>query len=175
MAGNHPPYPSYPYPPPPPGPFAYAPSPGFLGYFARRLHTVAIAWIVYAGLIAVTGLAGLAFAHAWMGHGWFGHPWFGSWHHSHNFGPWDDDWNQHNFAMPFFWHFAEGAILLRAALAAAAGIGLLQKAPWGRWVAIIAAVLALPHPILGTALGICTLIVLLNRANTYAYETLSNQ
>jgi hypothetical protein len=51
-------------------------------------------------------------------------------------------------------------LFLRAILSAAVGIGLLQRAPWARVLAIIAAVLTLIKPITGTILAIYTLWVM---------------
>jgi len=129
----------------------------------RRIHALAVGWLIYAGLAAVTGFIGLAFAHAalsghmgpWGGHG-FGHRiWMGP-------------------PAPFFFlHFARVALLIRVGFALAAGIGLMQRTTWGRWVAIVAGCLALLHPILGTALGIWTLVVLLNAPNAMAYDAMA--
>jgi hypothetical protein len=41
-------------------------------------------------------------------------------------------------------------------------IGLLERRAWARTLAIVLAVMALVHPVLGTALGIFTLWVLLS-------------
>jgi hypothetical protein len=68
----------------------------------------------------------------------------------------------------FTWIFVVG----RAALAAVAGWGLLERAPWGRIVAIIAAILCLVRIPLGTALGIATLIILMGTRNWALYEDL---
>jgi hypothetical protein len=128
----------------------------------RRVNTLAVGWFIYAGLVGLTGFLGLAFAHAWMGnHGaWNGHG-FG---HNYFYGP----------GMPFFFlRFARFALFLRVALAVAAGVGLMQKATWGRWVAIVAGCLAILHPPLGTVLGIWTLIVLLNAPNAAGYEAMA--
>jgi hypothetical protein len=153
--------------PPVVGPNQYGP--GFplgvlpLAQVERRVNALAVGWFVYAGLSAIGGLFALAFAHAWMsGHGgaWSGHG-FG---HNYLYGP----------AMPFFFmRFARIALFLRVALALAAGIGLMQKASWGRWVAIVAAFLVLLHPILGTALGIWTLVVLLSAPNAAGYQAMA--
>ena len=149
-------------------PYANQPGPGFPSMFSlaiveRRVNALAVGWMVYAGLIALTGLIGLAFAHAWTD-GHFG-PWTG-----HGFGHryWDGP------MMPFvFLRFARIAIFARVALALAAGVGLMQKASWGRWVAIVAGCLAIFHPLLGTALGIWTLAVLLNAPNAAGYEVMA--
>jgi len=139
-----------------------------LGLIERRVNALAVGWLVYGGLIAITGFFGLAFAHAFLtGHaGPFGqdmHGWNG---HGHRFwmGP----------GMPlFFMRFAWLTLAVRAGLALAAGFGLMQKTTWGRWVAIVAGCLALLHMPFGTALGIWTLVVLLNAPNAAGYEAMA--
>jgi hypothetical protein len=136
----------------------------------RRVNALAVGWFVYAGLVALGGLFALAFAHAWMGGQMGGF--------SHGFGPWGGRAFGHNFlngpTLPFvFLRFARAVLLVKVALALAAGAGLMQKASWGRWVAIIAGCLAIFHPILGTALGIWTLVVLLNAPNAAGYEAMA--
>jgi hypothetical protein len=136
----------------------------------RRVNALAVGWLVYAGLVALTGLIGLAFAHAWMNG------------HMGGYGPGSGNWNGHGFGRnflngpmmaPFFLKFARVALFIRVGLALAAGGGLMQKASWGRWVAIVAGCLALFHPLLGTALGIWTLVVLLNAPNAAGYEAMA--
>jgi hypothetical protein len=132
----------------------------------RRVNALAVGWMIYAGLVALTGLAALAFAHAWMG-GHFGY-----------FGPWEGRGFGHRFwdgpMLPFaIVRFARFILFVRVALALAAGVGLMQKASWGRWVAIVAGCLATFHPLLGTALGIWTLVVLLNAPNAAGYEAMA--
>ena len=138
-----------------------------LGLIERRVNALAVGWLVYGGLIALTGFFGLAFAHAMLsGHGPFGpdmHPWG---EHGHRFwmGP----------GMPlFFMRFAWLTLAVRAGLALAAGFGLMQKTTWGRGVAIVAGCLALLHMPFGTALGIWTLVVLLNAPNAAGYEAMA--
>jgi hypothetical protein len=57
-------------------------------------------------------------------------------------------------------------------LCVVAGWGLLERAEWGRIVAIIAAILSLIKFPFGTALGIATLVILLGYRNTVLYERL---
>ena len=151
-----------PIPPP------YAPAqPGFFGMLPlamieRRINALGVAWCIYAALVFITGFLGLAFVHAFMG--------------SH-MGHWDDHGFGPRFGhfpfMPFFWmRFAVPVLIFRVLLTAAAGIGLMQKTSWGRWVAIVAAILSLFHPPFGTAIGIWTLVVLLNSANAAGYEAM---
>lgn len=136
-----------------------------LALVERRINALAMGWLIYAGLVAVTGLIGLAFTHAWMSG------------HMGGYGPWGGHGFGHNFLngpmMPFFFfRFARVMILLRVALALAAGFGLREKTTWGRGVAIVAGCLALFHPLLGTGLGIWTLVVLLNAPNAAGYEAM---
>ena len=139
-----------------------------LGLIERRVNALAMGWLIYGGLIAIGGFCGLAFAHAFLaGHGGpFGsdmHPWG---EHGHRFwiGP----------GMPlFFMRFAWMTLAVRAGLALAAGFGLMHKTTWGRGVAIVAGCLALLHMPFGTALGIWTLVVLLNAPNAAGYEAMA--
>ncbi|HEY9127496.1 MAG TPA: hypothetical protein VIM62_10240, partial [Acidobacteriaceae bacterium] len=119
---------------------------------------------VYAALIGLGGLFGLAWAHAALD----GHmgPFWG-WHSFGHHG-----WGGHH--MPFFfWPFVTGAFFVRVALALAAGFGLMQRRRWGRVVAIVAGCLALIHVPFGTALGIWTLITLLTAPNAQGYEVMA--
>jgi hypothetical protein len=80
--------------------------------------------------------------------------------------------------MPPFWfgpsilYFAWVFLLVRVGLAAVAGWGLLERAPWGRVVAIVAAILCLLKFPFGTAMGIWTLVVLLGYRNSTLYDQL---
>jgi len=130
--------------------------------------------MVYAGLVALTSLLGLAFAHAFLnGHSnWFDDsgPGFGHhfWHGPFWHGPF---W--HGPGMPFFWiRFAWMAAMLKAGLALAAGLGLSRKTTWGRPVAILAGCVALFSFPFGTALGIWTLVILLNASNAAGYRAM---
>jgi hypothetical protein len=62
---------------------------------------------------------------------------------------------------PLMMYLAGGALTILAAGGICVGLGLMQRRPWARMLAIILGVLALLHPPLGTALGIYTLWVLL--------------
>lgn len=139
---------------------AVPPVPGLeyqLEKYRGQVWALSIGWFVYAGLTLLLGFAGLAFAKAFLLHG---------------FGPW-----MNGQAPPFppAWiglamHFAWGILVARAALAVVAGWGLMERAQWGRIVAIIAAILNLIHFPLGTALGVWTLVMLLGYRNSMLYE-----
>jgi hypothetical protein len=139
----------------------------------KRVNALAVGWLVYAGFVVFFGVIGLFFAEAFLG-GWAGHGMHGPFSglangHAH----WHGFFN--GLGMPlFFVRLGWLALLIRAGLAIAAGVGLQQKAPWGRWVAIVAAFLALFNIPFGTAMGIWTLVVLLNSSNAAGYEAMAH-
>lgn len=139
------------------------PVPGFqfqLESYAGKVRALSLAWMVYAALSLLTGLAGLSFAHAFFSHH------FGNWSN----GPWGDnsDW-----FFPAIVHLVWVAITLRSALALVAAWGLYERTQWGRIVAIVAAFLSLLKFPFGTALGIWTLVVLMGYQNSTLYAQLS--
>jgi hypothetical protein len=131
--------------------------------YAGKVKALSVVWFIYAAFSMITGFIGLAFANAFL------HGHFGPWMH----GPWGGG-NQ----MPPMWfapallHIAWVFILLRGGLALAAGWGLLERAQWGRIVAIVAAFLSLLKFPFGTALGIWTLVMLMGYKNTTLYDQL---
>lgn len=130
--------------------------------YAGRIRALSIVWYVYGGLSLVLSAAGLLFANAWL-HGGFG-PWsHGPWPHT-PFGP--------EFLGPAFLHFMWAFLVVRSALAIAAGWGLMERAPWGRVVAVVASIFCILRFPLGTALGIWTLVTLLGYRNTTLYDHL---
>ncbi len=137
------------------------PVPGFefvLAAYASKIRVLGILWLVYAGISLFFGLVGMAILHS-IFHG-------GTSHLFH--GPLPDAWFFPGL-LRFAWLFVVG----RAALAAVAGWGLLERAQWGRIIAIIAAILDLFHvPPFGLALGIATLIILMGTRNWALYEDL---
>ncbi len=74
---------------------------------------------------------------------------------------------------PLFLYLAGSSLLILAAGGVCVGLGLMQRQPWARIVAIILGVLALFHFPLGTALGVYTLWVLLadEHGDEYRYLT----
>lgn len=116
-------------------------------------------WFIYAALTVVLSFVGMEFARAFMFNR-FG-PW-GRWN-----GPFRPEW-----LGPGFLHFIWVFVVLRAALLCAAGWGLLERAPWGRIVAIVAAFLSLLKFPFGTALAIWTLVTLMGYRNQSLYEQL---
>ncbi len=141
------------------------PMPGFafqLESYAGKVKALSVVWFIYAGLALVTGVIGMAFANAFLA----GH--FGFWMH----GPWNRGPLPPEWIAPAILRFAWLAVIVRAGLALAAGWGLMERAPWGRVVAIVAAFLSLLKFPFGTALGIWTLVVLLGYRNTTLYDQL---
>ncbi len=127
--------------------------------YASKLKTLSIFWFVYAGLSLLLGIAGLTFAHAFLSNA----PWM--------HGPWAHSPVPPNF-LAFAIHLAWELLVVRAVLGLAAGWGLMERAPWGRIVAIVAAILSLLKFPFGTALGIWTLVMLLGYRNSTLYEQL---
>jgi hypothetical protein len=133
-----------------------------VGNYANRVRALSVVWFIYGGLGLATGIAGLTFAGAFF----------------NNFGPWSrGPWAHGNFPFgPSFGsaiiHFAWVMLTIRAALAFVAGWGLMERAPWGRVVAIVAAFLSLLKIPFGTAIGIWTLVTLLGYRNTTLYDKL---
>jgi hypothetical protein len=130
--------------------------------YASKVRALSVVWFIYAGFSVLLGLAGLAFMKAFFS----SH--FGYWGH----GPWGDGSMPPMWLGPAFLHLIWVGILFRAALALAAGWGLLERAQWGRVVAIVAAILSLIKFPFGTALGIWTLVTLLGYRNSTLYSQL---
>ncbi len=131
-----------------------------LASFNSKLRALSTVWYIYGGLRLLFGAVGMVFAHAFFNG------------HFRNFmlGP-----------MPFPWmgpailRVAWIFLIIQAGLAFAAGYGLMERAPWGRVVAIVAAVFSLLKFPLGTALAIWTLVTLLGYRNSALYEQLPQQ
>lgn len=128
--------------------------------YASKIKTLGIFWITYAGLNLLFGLVGIAFLRAWTNHWGWNH---GPWGEGAPFGPWFG---------PVLVHFAFAAIWVRSGLALAAGWGLMERANWGRFVALVAAFLNILKFPFGTALAIFTLVLLLGYRNNTLYAQL---
>jgi hypothetical protein len=128
---------------------------------AGKIKTLGVFWFVYAGISLLSGLAGMAFMHAFLGNH------FGIWDH----GPWN-----HGPFGPWFWPailpFVWAVLAVRIGLAVAAGWGLMERAPWGRFVALVAAFLNILKFPFGTALAIFTLVLLLGYRHNALYSQL---
>jgi hypothetical protein len=134
-----------------------------LANYANRVRALSTVWFIYGGLVIVTGIIGLTFAREFLNGGmgpWMRGPWARG---TFPFGP--------EFGSAII-HFAWIMIVVRAGLAFAAGWGLMERAPWGRVVAIVAAFLSILKIPFGTALAIWTLVTLLGYRNTTLYDQL---
>ncbi|HEX7728136.1 MAG TPA: hypothetical protein VF392_03795 [Terracidiphilus sp.] len=129
--------------------------------FAGRVRALGIVWMIWGAISILFGILGMSFANS------FFHGGFGPWGH----GPWANG-GMPPFMGPAFFHLIWVYIVIRAALAFAAGYGLMQHAPWGRGVAIVAGFLTLLKFPFGTALGIWTLVTLMGYRNATLYDQL---
>jgi hypothetical protein len=125
--------------------------------YSSKIKTLGIFWFAYAVFTLISGFVGLAILNSIFGH-----------NHNWNNTPWGNGF----LFGPVLMHFARVAIIARAALAIAAGWGLVERAPWGRFVALVAAFLTILKFPLGTALAIFTLVMLLGYRNTTLYGQL---
>jgi hypothetical protein len=131
----------------------------------RNLQTTAILWFVYAGYRAVAGLLGMVFLRAFSGRG-FGAP---GWPFNHGFNEGGPHWL--GALMPVFVVYT----VFSVALAGFVGWSLLNRKPWGRTLAIVAAVLALLKFPMGTALGIYTLWVMAPGESGMEWEAIADR
>ena len=131
--------------------------------YANRVRALSTVWFIYGGLVLVTGMIGLSFASSFFNNG-FG-PWMrGPWAHGNfPFGP--------GFG-PAILHIVWLKTVGLTVLAVGAGWGLIEHAPWGRILAIVAAFLNLLNIPFGTAIAIWTLVTLLGYRNTSLYDQL---
>jgi hypothetical protein len=131
--------------------------------YAGKVRALSLVWALYAAYSLLKGVAALTFARAFLSNH------FGPWGH----GPWADGPFPPDWFGPALIHLVWVALLIRIGLALVAAWGLHERWQWGRVVAIVAAVLNLLHPLVGTALGIWTLVVLLGYRNSTLYEQLN--
>jgi hypothetical protein len=143
---------------------AYAMGPAFTPRVQRNLQTLGALWCVFGAFRVIGGLAGMFFLRFATRGGFGGNSWgFG--------GPFSHGPAFLTALLPFVAMYT----VVMAALAAMVGYGLLTRQPWGRTVAIIAAVLALFKPLLGTGLGAYTLWVLAPAASGMEYEAITER
>jgi hypothetical protein len=156
---------------PPPGAYGVSPNPYGVPHPAiyqarvvRHLQTMGVLWCVYgayramAGVVAMLFLMGVA-TPAFMG---------GMGQRGMSFLP---------FA-PVMGGLAAVAgvfILFSSCLAFASGYALITRKPWGRTIAIVAAILSLIKIPFGTALGIYTLWVLAPTASGMEYDAIADR
>jgi hypothetical protein len=140
--------------------------PIYLPRVQRNLQTLGILWCVLGAYRVVAGLIGMIFFRAFATHNFGNDAWmFGGRFH----GGFPTMW------MAGLWPVIAVATIFGAALAVVAGYGLLNRRPWGRIVAIIAAVLALIKFPIGTALGIYTLWALAPGASGLEYDAIADR
>jgi hypothetical protein len=156
---------------PPPGQPTYAayppaPMPMYVPRVQRNLQALGVLWCILGVYRVVTGLIGVIFLRAFTSHR-FDDSWMfgGRWHGPMNMPMWFEG----------MWPLIMVVTIFAAGLALCAGFGLLNRRPWGRVVAIIAAVLALLKFPLGTALGIYTLWVLAPGASGLEYDAIADR
>jgi hypothetical protein len=127
--------------------------------YAGRVRALSVVWFIYAALTLMLSFVGMSFARGFM----FNH--FGPW------GRWNGPFRPEWFG-PAILHFVWVFLVLRAALLFGAAWGLMERAPWGRVLAIVAAILSLLKFPIGTAIGIWTLVTLLGYRNQTLYDQL---
>jgi hypothetical protein len=127
---------------------------------SRHLQVAGILWVIYAFYRTLTKIAALCFLHGFLGA------------HFHN--NWGAEWSPFGFTgLTALWPMILVSTLIGFALAAITGYALLTRQPWGRIFAIVTAILALFHPIAGTALSIYTLWLLAPAASSLEYQALT--
>jgi hypothetical protein len=127
--------------------------------YSGRVRALSVVWFIYASLTLALSFVGMTFARAFM----FNH--FGPW------GRWEGPFRPEWFG-PAVLHFVWLFVVLRAALLFGAAWGLMERAPWGRVLAIVAAFLSLLKFPIGTAIGIWTLVTLMGYRNQTLYDHL---
>ena len=146
--------------------YAQPPMPMYLPRVHRHLQTLGILWCVLGVYRVVSGLMAMIFFRALTTHNFGNDAWmFGGRFH----GALPPMW------MAGFWPLIAIGSIFTAALALVAGYGLLNRAPLGRTVGIIAAIFALIKFPIGTALGIYTLWVLAPGASGLEYDAIADR
>ena len=127
------------------------------GRVARHVHLLGILWIAYSVISGFGGIILIIVGNTIFGP--FGLP------HMPGGGP-------PLFIRPLLTVIAI-VLLFKAAVGAAAGVGLLQRQDWGRILATVLGVISLINIPFGTALGIYTLWVLVSPGADKEYEALA--
>ncbi len=132
------------------------------GRVARHAHLLGVLWIIYSVLHAFGGLVLLIVANTII-------------LHMGRFIPPGEPMPPPG--VPMFLHpllsFIAVVLLAKGLAGIAAGIGLLQRQPWARLLAIVLGVISLIDVPLGTALGIYTLWALLSPSADEEYRQMS--
>jgi hypothetical protein len=131
----------------------------------RNLQTLGILWCVYAAYRVVAGLIGMFFLRTFAGRN-FGGP---GWPFVRGFGDSGPHWMTALLPVVFV------VTVVAVALSVFVGWSLLNRKPWGRTLAIVAAVLALLKFPFGTALGIYTLWVMAPGESGMEWEAIADR
>jgi hypothetical protein len=126
------------------------------GRVARHAHLLGILWIAYSAISLIGGVVLMVISHTIFG----------------PFGPHMPGGGPPMFVRPLL-SFIGFLLLVKAALGAAAGWGVLQRESWARVLAIVLAVISLFNIPFGTALGIYTLWVLASPNADTEYQALA--
>ena len=148
-----------------PAPVYVVPAPiGYVPRVQQHIHVLGILWYVYGAYRAVMGVFGALFLFGLSRSGFLG-----------NWGMRPD------FPMPFHapWMGGLASVVLVFTVGAAllsflVGFALTNRKPWGRTLAIVAAILQLIKIPFGTALGIYTLWVLAPSVSGAEYEAVAD-
>jgi hypothetical protein len=132
----------------------------------QNLQSLGILWCVFGAYRIVGGLLGMFFLHAMTLHSFAG-----NWPFHRHFGAFGPSAGWMGAFLPLIAVYT----VVTAGFALLAGYGLLTRKPWGRILALVAGVLALMKPLLGTALGIYTLWVLAPTASASEYQALTDR
>ena len=135
----------------------------------RNLQTAGVLWCAYGTYRVIGGLVGILFLRAFANGGFGGNGWPFRHGFGRGFGP--------GFGPPWLTAIVPViavVTIIGTVLAFCVGYGLLQRKPWGRMLAIVASILVLLKPILGTALGIYTLWLLAPSASAVEYDAIAD-
>jgi ABC-type spermidine/putrescine transport system permease subunit II len=140
---------------------------------ARNLQTLSIFWLVYATWRFLTGLAGVIFLHGFFGNHFGPNNWGPNNWSSNNWGHTNWNFGFAHFGFESLWPIALTNLMISVACAVLVGYALYTRRPWARILAIIFGILALFHPLLGTALGIYTLYVMAPSLSGAEYDAIT--
>jgi len=129
----------------------------------RHLQTLGTLWCAYAVYRVVTGFIGAFFVRAFMGRRFDG-----NWPFGRHMG-WGGPAMPWMHLMPFIITFT----LIAGLFAVFVGYSLLTRRSFGRILGIVAGILVLFKPVLGTALGIYTLWVLAPTVSGLEYDSIA--
>lgn len=138
------------------------PAPYFYTRVHRNIQALSILWIAYAVWTLLSWLIAMSIFGSRFFGGYFGH-----WNH----GPWSEFPFGH---LPWILPLITAILVGRTILSVVTGLALVNRAPWARILAIVAAFLTIFKPITGTALAIYTLWVLLPSPSSQEYDQMAH-